>query len=403
MGIFISDAGKFKIEETGEGFLKGIVTISRAGVFDYYPDGKHVRKAKLPQDLFSKKTIDSVRGKPVTDGHPIDPETGKPIVVTPQNHNLYSKGNVSEPWVDGEELKAREIIYDEGLITDILERKIKREVSIGFMTENDDTPGTYNGESYDSAQRDIMVNHVSHVDAGRGGPVCSLHVDMKEGNMLKFRTDEGKELEVDGANATTIHAELVKLKGERDAANTKATEAEGKITALDEKVKQLEKEKPEGDDKDVKKLEKKISTMEDELETANDKSEKLQKQLDEIDKKRPEEIRQAGRAFADLEADAKAVGIESVDNMTERQIKEQIISTKLPYKDGVKVDEKSDEAIDARYEAAMEMHRAELNTADGQGDGDTGRGSGTVVTDEDIAKKRNKLKTVYQDSKEGKE
>lgn len=397
MAIFLTDKGKFEIEETGEGFLKGIVTISRAGVFDYYVGDQPVKKAKLPKDLFCNDTINSVRGKPVTDGHPVDIDTGRPILVTPQNHDLYSKGNVSEPWIDGEEIKAREIIYDENLITDILERKSKREVSIGFMTDCDDTPGTYNGEQYDSAQRNIRVNHVAHVEAGRAGPQCSIHVDMKEDGMLKFRTDAGQEIEIDGANAKDTHAELVKLKGERDEAAGKVTEADKTIEDLNKKVEILEKDQPEGDE--IKKLKKDLGTAEDKLETANDAKEKLEGKLAEADKKRPEQVRQAARDYAALEADAKAAGVENIDSMTDRQIKEGIISAKLPYKEGVKVDDKSDEAVDARYEAAMEVCRAEANTADESQPGGPQGPSGDLATDEEINKKRAALKNLHTDKK----
>lgn len=45
----------------------------------------------------------------------------------------------------------------------------KRDLSLGYRSEYDWTPGTYNGDHYDAIQRNIRGNHVASVDEGRMG------------------------------------------------------------------------------------------------------------------------------------------------------------------------------------------------------------------------------------------
>nr|WP_263974574.1 DUF2213 domain-containing protein [Leptospira interrogans] len=54
-----------------EAVLRCPLVLARAGVFQYvYPDGRIVREAKLPEELFSPETLASIPGRPITKNHP---------------------------------------------------------------------------------------------------------------------------------------------------------------------------------------------------------------------------------------------------------------------------------------------------------------------------------------------
>src|SRR5690606_28507268 len=45
----------------------------------------------------------------------------------------------------------------------------RKEISLGYKCQLDPTPGTWNGESYDAVQKNIVVNHVALGPKGWGG------------------------------------------------------------------------------------------------------------------------------------------------------------------------------------------------------------------------------------------
>jgi hypothetical protein len=60
------------------GMLTAKVNLTKAGVYPYlYSDGRLVKEAKLPEEIFSQATIDSANGAVITDNHPdIDQDSG---------------------------------------------------------------------------------------------------------------------------------------------------------------------------------------------------------------------------------------------------------------------------------------------------------------------------------------
>lgn len=189
------DTGEIEVYETDEGFLRARVTIARTGVFLYLRDGKVQREAKLPEELFKKSTIDSCRLKPVADGHP--PLNDCRGLITPTNYQKYTKGTFGDTVeiVSGDRIQTTEMVYDKSLMLS-LKAGDKREVSIGFESWIDKTPGLFPGtnEPYDAIQRDITVNHLSHVPHGKGGEEVKIHLDSSDeiGYMIQEETMDKK-------------------------------------------------------------------------------------------------------------------------------------------------------------------------------------------------------------------
>ncbi|MEK3645831.1 DUF2213 domain-containing protein [Aeribacillus sp. FSL M8-0235] len=304
-------------DETQEGYLTVTAPITRPGVFPYMrSDGTVQMEAKLPEEIFSDKTIQSAQAKPVTDDHPNEP-------VTLQNFSQYAKGIThTDARVQDLKLVVSFTVTDAGLIQKI--RDGKREISIGFMADIVAESGTYQGQQYEYVQRNIEINHIAIVDQGRAGPEVAIRGDSDawqiedEGgiNMVKYKID-GKEYEVDSAVKSFIEAQAAKL----DAAETKLKDydaLQGRYDALEAQLKAKEQELEEA----------KKNTL----------------SADELDKKVNERI--------ELITSAKPLLGDSFDftGKTEREIKEAVIQKVKP---DFKGDGKSDDYINAFFDATV--------------------------------------------------
>jgi len=142
-----------------------------------------VRVYRPPHEVFSKSTMASFEGKPVTDDHP-------GTFLTPENWSAYCRGHVQNVRVgettdEGERtLVADLVINDRNLIEKI--RNGKREVSCGydcFYLERAD--GTFQ-------QSRIRGNHVAVVAQGRAGE----NVRIMDGRPRKRMTEEEKAVSI---------------------------------------------------------------------------------------------------------------------------------------------------------------------------------------------------------------
>lgn len=157
------------------GVLIAKVNLTKAGVYPYlHSDGRLVYEAKLPEEIFSTATIDSANGAAIVDNHPdINQDSG---LVTSKNYKDLIKGNVFNVKQDDIYLSGLEKVFDSELQKKILSGE-QVQVSIGFEQRTDWTPGEFNGQKYDCAQRDIRINHIAHVEKGRAGEDCRTILD----------------------------------------------------------------------------------------------------------------------------------------------------------------------------------------------------------------------------------
>jgi Uncharacterized protein conserved in bacteria (DUF2213) len=169
-------------ERTPEGFLICYdVPAARIGEMVYGPgevpmelglglDGR-VRVTRSAAEVFDRRSMASLNGKPVTDDHP-------PVDVDPTNWQFYTKGTVVSPRRgEGDKddfLLVNLIIYDGELIKDI--ESGKREVSCGYNPEYLQVldPETMEPIQGRGEQVQIRYNHLALVKAGRCGPHCAI-------------------------------------------------------------------------------------------------------------------------------------------------------------------------------------------------------------------------------------
>nr|WP_004472601.1 DUF2213 domain-containing protein [Leptospira santarosai]EMN20133.1 PF09979 family protein [Leptospira santarosai serovar Arenal str. MAVJ 401] len=212
-----------------EAVLRCPLVLARVGVFPYtHSDGRIVREAKLPEELFSPETLASIPGRPITKNHP--PVSDNDGLINDTNFSLYAKGCLGDSvQVKDDAIWVNETIWDAEL-KDSLKRRDKVQVSPGFRSRLDWTPGTFRGQQYDVVQRDIRFNHGAHVDKGRAGDSVRAYLDHAEFpediNFAVIRTDsfQGeimKDEEVKGSKiAQEVKGFLKRLGVRLDAVDT---------------------------------------------------------------------------------------------------------------------------------------------------------------------------------------
>ena len=161
---------------TEEGYLVDHPIVTSVGIFVYHnPDGSERRELRLPEEVFSPKSLASYKGKPIIVTH----EAG---YVDKDNVQEEHIGTIlSEGYQDGEDVRCEVIIHD----TDAVKDTGLRELSCGYNLRLEETPGVWEGQPYDAIQRDIEINHLALVDKARAGEQARLNVDGQGQNCLK--------------------------------------------------------------------------------------------------------------------------------------------------------------------------------------------------------------------------
>jgi hypothetical protein len=306
---------------TDDGYLIDAPIVGRAGIQLYKnPDGTIRRELRLPEDIFNSDSLKSFAGKPITDGHPDAP-------VTAKNAKKLMAGVMrGEAVQDGDNLTAPIVIHDGELIDKIM-RGGKRELSLGYKVDLEESPGEWNGQKYDAIQRNIRVNHLAIVQRGRAGnarlnldsnaTILFNHnekeCDMQE-NMSKIKLLNGLEYSA----APEVIVEIEKLRAENKELFTLA--------------------------EDLKKKQDVLSAERDALTSKVSSEEKVRSDALTI-------ARNEVKARAELDNVAESFKIDC-ENKTDREIKELVIKS---VRSDAELTGKSDEYIDAAFELASAM------------------------------------------------
>lgn len=211
------DRAPLKATRTDEGFIVDTPVLTRTGVFEYRDGGGRVRREfRPPEEVFNADSMATLRGKPITDGHP-----GK---VTAKNVRQHMIGTaLSAGRQDGDNMVGDIQIVDPGPVD-----AGNKELSLGYELDLDETPGTSpQGERYDAVQRNIRYNHLAVVKRGRAGN-ARLNLDAADAvtkteeendmTMVKIRLDSGLSYDA----APEVANELERLRAEVKIATTKA-------------------------------------------------------------------------------------------------------------------------------------------------------------------------------------
>lgn len=163
---------------TPEGFYALRARAARTGLYDYAghevdPQNEHglrdkpiVKVYRSGDQVFHKASMATFIGKPITNDHPS-------TAVTPDNWREHARGTIVGVAREGEYISFDLVLTDAAAIAAV--KSGKRELSNGYQTTLDFTPGTTpEGLSYDVRQTAIIGNHCAIVDRGRAGPECRI-------------------------------------------------------------------------------------------------------------------------------------------------------------------------------------------------------------------------------------
>lgn len=234
--------GRMGAEVLANGWLKAPAFLTRTGVFTYHrADGTEVKQLRLPEEVFAPSTLKSFEMVPVTDDHPFSP-------LNAETTKLHQIGQVGEKLIqDGKFVKANVMITDSRAVKQILDGD-KVELSCGYFAEDDCTPGQYNGEHYDSIQRNIRGNHVALLRPGqsRGGPELKLRLDSAAQNVVTIEIPpkhKGKtfmaNFKIDGVDFEVSEQAAQALSKQAKASDAALTEAKAEAAKASAKADSL--------------------------------------------------------------------------------------------------------------------------------------------------------------------
>lgn len=356
-----------------QGFLNiTACPIAKPGVFPYrFSDGTSKLEAKLPDEIFSPETIASANGKPITNEHPNEK-------VDSDNFKKYAVGMTHQDATsDGKHLKVSMTVADKKMLDDI--KNGKRELSIGFTEDDDNVPGTLDGKKYDSAQRNIRINHIAIVKTGRAGHDVNLFGDSAE-NIIEnggANTMTEKTLVLDDAGSITLDADTA------DKVTDQIKKYKDQIKETNENKAKLEKALKAAQESQAK-AEGETASAKSEASSAKAEADSAKKEAEKVKADAANSISEAVNERVNLMDSAKKFLGDSADlsNKTNREIKVEAIKKLTP--DFVE-DGKDDSYINTYYEA---MSKFQKDTANDSGSGsfhnDSANGGG-----EDYAKKNN--------------
>lgn len=320
------------------------VPIARVGVFPYMKADRSIEmEAKLPTELLSDSTVNSANNRPVTNDHH--------GLVTKDNATQLAKGFTADnAHVDNNTLRVDMTIMDGKLIDAI--NNGKQELSIGFQTNIDQTPGKYNGVAYDSVQKDIRINHVAVVNQGRAGHKVRLlgdsaemiDDDLKEG---KVESMEYTKTRLDSVDQTITVADhdvnaVTKLDADDSDKSKKIADLKNQIAELQKQLDELQGNADKSK-KEAAQAQAKADSLEKENETMRKKYEG-----DGFDKKVQARLKlmEKAKKFVGDSAD--------LNKMSAREMKIAAVKSAKAVNDSINLEDQSDDYIQALFDNLKE-------------------------------------------------
>lgn len=246
-------------QEFPDGRLVMPVTLTRTGVFKYkyheiFGNNEHpdYPKAMFKDGIISvyrsfdevSKSIDSMRGMYFTDEHPEE-------FVNSKNWQKLSKGQFgTEINIREEKFNDFSLHFFDSFVTavddkqkDYIKKKIKDQVSLGYVAFFVYQPDVFGGVAYDMLQVDIENNHGALTKYGRAGSKVKIKSSMGDSGLF-WITDTETIFETNEENLFVMDLRGIKIEF-KDSASEKLVESELKekeaeIATLKEKVKTVD-------------------------------------------------------------------------------------------------------------------------------------------------------------------
>jgi len=292
-----------KADVSPEGFIRDRPVLSRSGIFEYRtPNGKITREYRPEEEVFKEDSLASLYGIPITDNHRnmVNQDNVNGIVGTVLSPGSKEDANVV----------ADVIIYDAKRIGS------KRELSLGYTCNIDETSGEWNGQKYDVIQRDIKPNHLAVVPRGRAGN-ARLRLDSTDATSFEL------EVEMSDPKLVAVRLDEIEYQASPEVANAlkKANE-------------------------DIKTLKQRFDSLEAERDTLKTDAVKHSEQLDAIRASARSEL----KARFELETLAESHQVKFDEADTDRVVKAKIVGKLNP---DLKLDDKSDDYVSSAFDITV--------------------------------------------------
>lgn len=313
-----------RVAKTDEGYLRGDAIVTRLGVFSYVnADGTIRKELRHPDDVLAADSLDSLKMIPITVDHP-------GCLVTAENAEKFSVGQTGENIrVDGRHIVAPiTITHARGIAASAS----NYELSLGYRVDVIEETGVYNGEQYTHRQKNPVYNHLALVRQGRAGQAARLNFDGVDVLPQKMEKETRPMLKV---NVDGIQYDAAP---EVARALEKALADVGRLAADAETVK-AERDKAAG-----------------RADAAVADAAKAKADLAALVVAHADGIAAAVKARTALVSKAALVVKGDMADKSDRQIMEAVVLAKHP---DVKLDGKSDEYVEARFDAVVDAAATE--------------------------------------------
>lgn len=234
-----------KVVKTPEGYLRGEVVVSRAGVFKYRNNDGTVRgELRHPDEIFKTDSLETLKMIPITNNHP-------PEFVSSTNSHKYQVGYTGEHYdvVDDKVIVSMTVTHQDA-IDAILDGKL--ELSMGYDVSLKEESGTYNSEKYDFKQISPRYNHLAIVEKGRAGSEARFRFDnaceqIESDSNLNVNNNGNKNMSEDKntIDSSKLDAAIAKndtLKAEHDLLQEKLDKALERIDLREKAYDKLSRE-----------------------------------------------------------------------------------------------------------------------------------------------------------------
>lgn len=328
-----STLGKAELHK--DGYIHADAIVTRTGIFNYQnSDGTTRRELRHPDDVFDADSINSMKMIPMTNGHP----QGR--LVNSQNVSELQIGHVGENIrVSGKHVIAPiAVTHDSGIKA---VKNGKKQLSLGYTADIDNTPGVYDGMSYDARQRNIKYNHLAIVDVARAGQSARINLDSADA------------IQIDSENRFNNDEDTLKMSLSRVVVDSVGYEAPAEVVnALNKAEKNIVAEKARADG-----LEHTVKTLHNEIESLKGERDTLKDRCDSLEKAdHSAAIKKAAKERASLIDNANKIlhpeDIAKLDEMDDLDIKKEVIKKLMP---SAKLDGQSEVYISARYDSAVDI------------------------------------------------
>jgi len=306
--------------------------VTRTGVLTYRrADGTVVRELRHPDEVFRPESLETLRGAPVTVGHP----GGGLEWVDPENAAQHEVGVVSDGKREGNYVDARLSVRRADAIGRIQKKELV-EVSAAYDSDVIAGAGTYEGAAYDQRQTNIVYNHVALLAPGKG----------RAGSDVRMRADSADAVLVGEGHSAALPGPPASA----DLKSGAVAPVEGTMTTRKLRVDGVEYELPETA---AGVLEKAVTERDDHKKRA-DSAEAVRDQLkaDLAKATDPKAVSGLVTARVTLERNAaKVLGADKrFDGLTDREVHIEVLKVASP---DFKTESRTDDAISAAFEYAL--------------------------------------------------